>query len=640
MSATPSSPLEAIDTALREHNPFSQPPFVNADNVWGKGFPDVESLNAHASDAVFQALEHVRIGRYSASILITAQDGTGKTHIISRIRHRLQEKGGALFVFANKFNDLNRARLGFQQILSQSLRNIGSQGVKQWQELAASMAKDVLAANNILGLGNTSQQSVVPKDLVERFESNDREQILGWINLLTKGFCRIKTIQDPDIVRAIFWTLCEDEILYASNWLAGDELAQFKANDLRLPIQRRNFDAVLQILTIIAEYYDLVICFDELDILEYNDAGLHKSQIVANLVKELVENLKRGVIVTVMMPGTWQSRLFSVVPPSVLSKIMTFGPAYDLQYLDSNSAIDLVTVFLKSYYEARNLIPPYPTYPFDEETLKQKGKGKPTVREFLKWCRENIPLPPNGNILPPPNKVQLAFEAELREKLDNSMNDNSLISNALFFGFHSLINKTVENVTVQSVTTGVGRKGKKDPYLNFKILGKEQGREICIGVAVLQYDGGRALGAGFKRLLDAKDEFKLTRGCLVRSKTKLINSHFKNTYLTPLINKGGEFVDLKEEEIRPLIAIQAVYRKRESDYRVTEDEVLRFIEEQGEEYQLGIHNPILKEVLSDPSYQVPNDIIEEPEVSDQEVQNSEDSDLVDSNALVELVAHE
>ena len=117
------SPIEEVNAALLSHNPFSQPPFVNANNIWGKSFPDVESLNAHASDAVFQALEEIREGRYqTASILVTAQNGTGKTHIISRIRHRLQSQGGALFIFANRFNDINQVKQGFQQLLADSLR--------------------------------------------------------------------------------------------------------------------------------------------------------------------------------------------------------------------------------------------------------------------------------------------------------------------------------------------------------------------------------------------------------------------------------------------------------------------------------------------------------------------------------------
>jgi hypothetical protein len=169
-------------------------------------------------------------------------------------------------------------------------------------------------------------------------------------------------------------------------------------------------------------------------------------------------------------------------------------------------------------------------------------------------------------------------------------------------------------VTVQTVTDKVKR-GRKDDYINFKVIGKENGKDISIGVAVLQYAGGRALGAGLRRLNDY-ETFGMTRGCLVRSTTKKITKHLEKTYLEPLIRgKGGEFVPLKEEEIRPLIAIRAVHKKREVDYGVSEEEIFQFIAQKGADTMLGVSNPLIKEILSDPSYQVPADMIEDETVT-------------------------
>lgn len=637
MTNSHTSSLEEINSALLSHNPFSQPPFVNANNVWGKSFPDVESLNAHASDAVFKAIDEIRSGSYStASILITAQNGTGKTHIISRIRHRLQAQGGALFVFANKFNDINQVKQGFQQLLADSLSNIGSQGVKQWQELATAMANDVFKVTN------SNAQPWEPKNLVKKIESSDEQQVSGWITKLTKNFCKIKTIQDPDVARAIFWTLSETESPYASNWLAGKELAQFKANELRLPNQNQSFDTVLQILALIGEYNELVICFDELDIPEVNDSGLYKSQVVAGLVKELFENLKRGVILSVVMPGIWKQKILDELPASVSSKMATFCSPLELKYLDSDSTIEIVAFSLREYYETRNLVPSTPIYPFDEGQLRAIGREKPTVREVLQWCREHCIPPIKGkpvvDLSEETNPVELAFTNELSEDIETCLDNNSFLADALLFGFQTMIGQTLERVTIEEVATGVGKRGGKDNYLNFKILGEEDGCEVSIGIAVLQYDGGKAFGAGLKRLLDEENRFGLTRGCLVRSKNKPINSRFMNTYVNPLVEQGGEFVELKQKEVKPLIAIRAVYQKRELEYKVTEAEILQFIHDKGAKYWLGIHNPLLQEILSDPSYQVPDDIKDEPEslnkeeTSDLETSESEDFEELMVNA--------
>lgn len=632
------SAIQEINAALQNHNPFAQPPFVNANNVWGKGFPDVEVLNAHASDAVFKALDNIRAGQYSTtSILITAQDGTGKTHIISRIRHRLQAQGGALFVYANKFNDIDQIKAGFQQILADSLSNHGSQGVKQWQELAAAMANEVLSKTN------PNNQIPAAKSLVKSFEKMDEEQAVQWINKLTKTFCKIKAVQDPDVVRAVFCTLIESECPYAANWLAGKALAQFKADELRLPNQNQSFDTVLQILALISEYYELVVCFDELDLLDFNSAGLHKAQLVANLVKELFENLNRGIILSVMMPGTWKERVQEQLPGGVWNKMTAqSSQPYELKYLDGDLAVELVALFLKDYYAAREIVAPHPVYPFDENQLRAIGQDKPTVREVLKWCRENCnPSEDNrkekDNLADP---VELAFVSELDEDISPYLDDNQFIADALLFSFQRMVGQTVERVTLKDATSGVKKRKGKDPYLNFKIVGEEKGQNVVIGVAVLQYDGGGGLGAGFKRLLDKDGIFGLTRGCLVRSKTKPMKSYFKKNYLDPLINdKGGEFVDLKEEEIQPLIALRSVYQKRQSDYGVTEEQIFEFVANRGEQHLLGIHNPLLLEILSDPSYQVPTDIPDEAEAVETQPfgTGSPNADSAETESFEELV---
>lgn len=634
--------IDAINAIILEHNPFSQPPFVTANNVWGKGFPDVESLNSHASDAVFKALEEVQAGKLSAaSLLITAQDGTGKSHVISRIRHRLQDLGGALFILANKFSDLNHVKPGFQQLVAESLFNIGSQGVKQWQELATAMVNDVLRAKN----PNTTPFE--PKDLVKRFEdSDDDEKNQKQVKVLTKEFCKLKIIQDPAIVQAIFWTLSDEEAAYASNWLGGGELAQYKANDLRLPVQNQSFNTVLQILNIISEYNSLIICFDEMDIADFNDAGLRKVQVIANLVKELVENLKRGVILSVMMPGVWKNEVQLNMPAAVSTKMATYTSPLDLQYLNAAKTVDLVSFFLKDYYESRAIIPPHPVYPFNKNKLQVIGEGSPTVREVLKWCRENCKPLKETEESPKETEespVELAFLAEMADDHTSSLDDSSLVAGVLLSSFTSLIGETIEDITISDVTNAFGKRGGKEQYLHFKITGQDRGKPLGIAVSVVQENSGRFIAGALKKLL-TPEKFGLTRGCLVRSPERPISHHIKSVYLESLAIQGGEFVKLNSHDIKPLIALKMVREKSESDYKVSREEIQEFIQQYGEKYQLGKFNPLICEILSDPSYQVPQNLVDEPEADElfvlEKQQAMDESEGDDSDILDELIEHD
>ncbi|NJM48085.1 MAG: ATP-binding protein [Alkalinema sp. RU_4_3] len=603
-----SSQLDEINALLLEHNPFSQPPFVTANNVWGKSFPDVESLNSHASDAVFKALEEIQQEKLTtASILITAQDGTGKSHIISRIRHRLQDLGGSIFILANKFSDLNKVKPGFQQLLAESLSQIGSEGVKQWQELATAMVNDLRKEKD------PTVSLIEAKDLVKRFEDENSEtKVQEWVQNLTKNFCKAKKVSDPNIVRAIFWTLSEDESADASNWLGGKELAQYKANELRLPTQNQSFETGLQILNLISDYNSLIICFDEMDIADFNDAGLRKAQVISNLVKELFENLNRGVVLSVMMPGVWKNEIQANMPPAVSTKMTTYSEPLDLQYLDPHTAVELVAFFLKDYYDAREVTPPDRLYPFQESQVQKIGHGKPTIREMLKWCRENCKPPTMPNNKEEEHPVEIAFLAEMADDISNDLEKNALIADTLLYNFAGLVGETVERVTITEVTHKFGKKGGKEAYLNFKILGRNGDSEVGIAVSVTQDNSGHMLAATLKKLL-TPDKFGLTRGCLVRSPEKPVSKYIRASYLEPLATIGGEFVKLYAQEIKPLVALKMVHDKAASDYKVSEDQVRDFVERFGQKYHLGKFNPLLCEILSDPSYQVVQDLIDEPE---------------------------
>ncbi|MEY3403371.1 MAG: hypothetical protein RLZZ86_2987, partial [Cyanobacteriota bacterium] len=186
--------MESINAAINSHNPFTNAGIVKEQDVWGKGVPDVPTLNAHASNQVFKAIQFVRNSKSSqdkvTSIAITAQQGVGKTHLLSRIRHELEKVGGALFVYAgvNNYTDLNLVKYQFQQTLANSLSQTGSQEVMQWQEVAAAMANE--------GRENT----VSPAVLVKRFDIAC-EKNKNLMNNLQKQVIKNKPNTDPYILR-------------------------------------------------------------------------------------------------------------------------------------------------------------------------------------------------------------------------------------------------------------------------------------------------------------------------------------------------------------------------------------------------------------------------------------------------------
>ncbi len=447
---------------------------------------------------------------------------------------------------------------------------------------------------------------------------------------------------DPYIIRAILWTLSETQASFAIKWLSGDELANSNAEALGLPNptktnQDREAEAlknVQQIVNLVSYYNPIVICFDEIDV-ENNcsSEGLTTPQVIADLVKRLHDTLEqseigRGVVIlTVMLPDTWTDKV-NLMPggtPDRVSKYTQRKPI-DLKTLNADSMVELATVWLKDFYEFRNLKPHHLLYPFEESELRKYGKNGLTVREALKWFTENFKVV-GKNSLPedPLQRFYLALEKENQSKSLNFLEDNHL---------------KIDDITEFS------EKPPNNGYINFKIIAYEKDNLIKIGVAVLQ-PPKKSILSGLNRLIDY-NKFDITRGCIVRSYDKKIDKRgeaykllehlkynlggewvdLKSEEVTEL---SGEWVDLKSEEVTELIYFYSVYQRCEN-YQLTKEQVIDFSR------MFTRKNPLLLEILSSPSSHINEETIEAEELLNSFLNPSSVETTDDSEDLSELLS--
>ena len=616
------SPIEELNAAIQSYNPFpTGAAVVREQDIWEQGFPDVTTLNAHASDVVYQAINrvyHARTAREKViSIVITASKGVGKSHVISRIHHRLKAKGSALFIYAGvETYDINFVNYYFLQTLADSLNHNGSQGVTQWQELAAAMVNQV--DKNL----NSDAETISAKNVVEKYSQAENN---NWVDELVTKYRRIRR-SDPDIIRAIFLTLSEDYSDFAVKWLSGKNLAEVRANAMGLPNPSTEekyqnaeaFKTISQILSLVSEYKPLVICFDELDLDNGVDpeTGLTRPLAIAGLIKPLVDDIKLSeqskgfVILTVMMPDTWTQKI-KLMPGGVVDRVSKRGEPIRLTFMDGDSIIQLVSLWMQEFYQSSNLIPHSPIYPFEENQLRDLGKNSDSsARRVLIWCSENFKI--LGAVDPKPsedlveieyNKAVISVENSITTFLDEKIT----LADALWLSFSTIIGQTLENVKINSLEKIKCSPSEKSYSMDFKIIGEENGNTVKIGVMVLQMPSGMGVQAGLKRLIDYK-KFKITRGCLVRSKEINSGAMKAQGYLNDLLSPqlGGEWVKLTNDNVKTLLAIRAVYCSREN-YDFTEAEIFDFIATK----KLVVDNYIIREILSNPSGQVPSNLNKE-----------------------------
>jgi hypothetical protein len=418
-------------------------------------------------------------------------------------------------------------------------------------------------------------------------------------------------IENPDIITAIMWTLSSEPgyETYAINWLSGKSLPQSKADAMGLSNpstqdkEAESFTTARQILDLISDYKPIVVCFDELDVPECNDAGFTKAQVAAGLAKDLYNSMKRGVLLSSMYAETWKDEVKAL--PYAEAVIDRIGEkVIDLNHPNSEDVVALVSQWLKDFYEQKGLTPPHQVYPFDEGKLRQMGKEKPIVRKVLKWCAENW----NDNT-PPKHQVEDAYNKELvavENTINDDMENKAKLAEALRLNLSTLTGETVEKVQIEEITEVKTRSADKG-FIDFKIVGKENGKVVKIGVAVLQDSSGSLIQATLRRLIEYK-KFDLTRGCLVRSKQVSRNAARAQQYLSELLSPqlGGEWAMLKKEDIKPLLAINSVMNARE-DYELSKEQIIDFIMQK----RIALDNYLIREILSDPSGQVPDEAIDE-----------------------------
>ncbi|TYQ32100.1 ATP-binding protein [Pseudanabaena sp. UWO310] len=603
------SSFDELYEVINKNNPFDVPPIITGQDIWNGSFPDLMTLNAHASDAVFETVEQVRSGKPKVtSLAFSAEIGVGKSHLIRRIRRGLQADNKAFFVYANKYGDLNLIHYQFRQILADSFKQSNGHGVTQWQELAAAMVNQVVANKRpALELVNKLPQALV----------NNR----NLIDQLTNAILKVKPkIGDPDIVRAIIWTLgSAAHAPFAIKWLAGKELSDAKAKELGLPnptkeiklLEADALSAALQIISIASDYNPILVCFDELEGLEVNEAGYFKSQVVGGLVKDLFDAIEQSdvtkgvVILSVIPPAVWRDLLKGASANDAGGLRDRFSSKYlepiELKYADGESVVNVVDLWLQDFYQSHNLVPPNPVFPFEEEKLRSLGSEKPTIRALLKWCRDNFAIS-----APPLNKkdiIQKAYDRELAQINEDFLDDSDLIARSLYLGFTTLKGQTIGNIFIQDVTNQVKPLGLNRGSIQFKIIATDNGKEEVIGVGVIQHTHGMTVGSRMQRLT-WYDQFKLTRGCVIRSEDRKINKRWEaHTLRAKLVDElGGEYIHLIADHVKPLIAIRTVCDKREV-YGVSEDAILAFITDS----QIAFNNLLIKDILSNPATVISDD---------------------------------
>ena len=624
MNTVSYSTLEELKTAIFSYNPFSR---VAVDNVSSirKEEPYLKLLNTSIFEKVIDVIRQVKHSSDGkdkvATLVITGDPGAGKTQLVKRICRHCLDQDLAILIYANlaKCSSSDLLKYQFLEMFVKELAIAERDENKnfkphQWQEIATAMINSAAPSGKSYATANLVNN-------FDQFYARAKTKNQNIIQQLSQGIKKVYPHFDAYTVRAILWTLSQTYGDFAVEWLAGNPLDSETAQGMGLPsyvdqnITEKNsaaFSNLLKILSLVSQYKTLVICFDEFDekVLE---SGQTNAQLITEFIKDLYDNLEQSnsskglSIISLMFKSIWTQQIKgyygnSSVTDSMIARMSTStkGEPLSLEPINGKSILELVSFWLEEFlYKPRQLKPHDSVYPFTVEKLEEIGKNRPTIRETLDWCYKEYKKIQETIVKDPKEQYQLARQQTNKLDITDYLEDNSFLANTLKFGFEQLINQRLEGVSAS------GQKLKKviiesvetvNSNWIFKINGIEnESKKFAIGVTVLQNKEATVLKAGLKELVDYS-KFGLTRGCMVRSPNKKIKitTHAYKLLVQLTDQLGGEQAPLHSEEIKPLIEIYSIYQNCQS-FGLTEEQVKEF--SQGE----IANNPLLQEILSDPS---------------------------------------
>jgi hypothetical protein len=357
-------------------NPFGDSAFGSP---WNEIPADVPSINDAAFRAVLSELGQVRRGA-KASIVITGDPGSGKTHLLGRLRHAIGEESAYIYVRCN------------------------ASGATLWRHVRAALAADLL-----------KQEAGEPSRLqrVLQQQPNQLDKISGL-----------------SLRRVLNCYMEGRHVHAASAWLRGETLPQSDLDALGIGAEKDDEDrsreteakdAVNGLLEFLAPD-PTVLCFDQVEALETYRGDKDGFHAMGTLISQLIDDHHRLLLVSCIV-SAFEDHLDQLTNKANrdrwLQKKITLRP---IQWDD---ALKLVAGRLDSSPDLAQLRREHPQdalWPLNPEVLKPlfETTGLCLPRTLIQACKTHFESLFGDEVVPRP---KLSREDFLQQEYEKNVNE-------------------------------------------------------------------------------------------------------------------------------------------------------------------------------------------------------------------------
>jgi hypothetical protein len=271
-------------------NPFLQD---RVDTPWQPGFQDVESINRTAFTQCLQSIEQVRQGNQSRGLVVHGEPGSGKTHLLQRLRLCTQKDPRTWFVYLPPFTGPGRF---WRHLLEHFFYDLCQRS--KIPETASSPSQRIVTDAEGPGQGPMTQiEEALTRHLVGRPLASTSELARWWAEICRQDepgqrlFLRLErtfgklTVQlrlDPEVMRVLRHYLAWNERTEAYAFLLGRDLTEEGLLRLgagrSLDDEERARQAVLTFCRLAGSSFAIILAFDQLEGMQLtpdDNEGLH-----------------------------------------------------------------------------------------------------------------------------------------------------------------------------------------------------------------------------------------------------------------------------------------------------------------------------------------------------------------------------
>ncbi len=484
--------------------------------------PNVSEIHKEVFETCLQAVEEARTATCSSGIVIHGQAGSGKTHLIGRLRRQLiddsptpkLEELSQAFAYIKLNTNAGSLARHVRRCVAGDLLRSQKNGWSQFERMVVSRLMEVAEGGSDMALW-------LEYFLQERAE-NELDPLLQELQACEN--------LSANFVRVLGFLIRRQHLRDVSAWLRGEPLSEAALARLDLGAgyevddpEQQSFEMLLDFMRLAGSKVPLVLCFDQIEALQTYKDDVECYERFGNLVADLANADPNLVLISCLQSSKFD-QLKHAIPGYAMHRIqnratMTLNP------LDIQQSRSLLIHRLAPIVEAR------PDgaddiWPFTQVDLQEFVRsGHCNARELivaachrferLRGGKETVPPPQGIDVVPvttpePASPLSQWFENEWdrREELARQSNSPNSTEQILSDGIPRLLSVIAPEWKVSPAKQGLAL----DYVLNAPKNEAKVGIKICEGSLISLAAKLRTLSSlhpgktGLQKLILLRDE--------------------------------------------------------------------------------------------------------------------------------------